>query len=330
MAIKSYPYSSVDGDRKITASDEAKRLDLIAGSGIIFDDATSFECSKVAGTMNVNVSAGSALVAGHGIISDATETVEISASDSTYSRIDVIALESNTNTDIRAGRVVVIKGIASATPVEPALSTEAGVAQIKLAKILIPASISSLSTATLTDMRMASVGKHKHSKAQITGVSSWNGIIGEIKAFAGSAAPTGTLLCDGSAVSRTTYSALFAVIGTNYGAGNGSTTFNLPNMKGKVPVGYNSAETEFNVLGKTGGEKTHINTIAEMPNHTHEISTTVHSEEGTHDWEFVVGTGAGTRALTLFKSITAAYTGGGGSHNNLQPYVAVNYIIVYA
>ncbi|GEM_PF-3303644 len=169
MAIKSYPYSSVDGDRKITASDEAKRLDLIAGSGIIFDVSTSFECSKVAGTMNVNVSAGSALVAGHAIISDSTETVEISASDSTYSRIDVIALKSNINTDIRAGRIVVIKGTAAAAiPVEPALSTEAGVVQIKLAKILIPASVASLSTATLTDLRTASVGKHNHSQAHIT------------------------------------------------------------------------------------------------------------------------------------------------------------------
>lgn len=64
-------------------------------------------------------------------------------------------------------------------------------------------------------------------------------------------APTGYLLCDGTAVSRTTYAGLYAVIGTTYGTGDGTTTFNLPNMKGKVPVGYDTSQTEFNTIGKT-------------------------------------------------------------------------------
>jgi hypothetical protein len=60
---------------------------------------------------------------------------------------------------------------------------------------------------------------------------------GMVAAYAGSSAPSGWLLCDGTAVSRTTYSALFAAIGTSYGAGDGSTTFNLPDLRGRVPVG---------------------------------------------------------------------------------------------
>ena len=64
-------------------------------------------------------------------------------------------------------------------------------------------------------------------------------------------APTGYLLCDGTAVSRTTYAGLYAVIGTTYGIGDGTTTFNLPNMKGRVPVGYDITQTEFNTIGKT-------------------------------------------------------------------------------
>jgi microcystin-dependent protein len=75
--------------------------------------------------------------------------------------------------------------------------------------------------------------------------------------FAGSTAPTGWLLCDGTAVSRTTYSDLFAITSTTYGVGDGSTTFNLPNLKGRVPVGLDTSQTEFDVLGETGGAKTH-------------------------------------------------------------------------
>lgn len=79
---------------------------------------------------------------------------------------------------------------------------------------------------------------------------------GSIMAFGSTTPPSGWLLCDGTAVSRTTYAALFAVIGTTYGAGDGSTTFNLPNLKGRAIVGYNSADTDFDTLGETGGAKT--------------------------------------------------------------------------
>ena len=78
---------------------------------------------------------------------------------------------------------------------------------------------------------------------------------GAVSAFAGSAAPTGWLLCDGSDVSRTTYSDLFAVVGTTYGAGDGSTTFGLPNLEGRVPVGLDAGQTEFDALAETGGSK---------------------------------------------------------------------------
>ena len=70
---------------------------------------------------------------------------------------------------------------------------------------------------------------------------------GAINAYSGSIAPTGWLLCDGAAVSRATYSDLFALIGTTYGAGNGTSTFNLPNLKGRVIVGLDSSQTEFDV-----------------------------------------------------------------------------------
>lgn len=79
---------------------------------------------------------------------------------------------------------------------------------------------------------------------------------GTIQAYAGSTAPAGYLVADGSAVSRTTYAALFAVIGTTYGAGDGSTTFNLPDLRGRAAVGLNPAEvgrTDVTALGKNEG-----------------------------------------------------------------------------
>jgi microcystin-dependent protein len=145
---------------------------------------------------------------------------------------------------------------------------------------------------------------------------------GVIKPYAGVSVPTGTLLCDGSAVSRTTYAALFAVIGTVWGAGDGSTTFNLPSLKGRVLAGRDSAQTEFSALAQTGGEKTHTLTIAEMPAHTHKVPDldrfSTHASSGT---EYST-----SGAETFEQSVSM---GGGGAHNNLQPYAVVNYIIVY-
>lgn len=85
--------------------------------------------------------------------------------------------------------------------------------------------------------------------------------------------PPGYLPCDGAAVSRTTYSDLFGVIGTTYGSGDGSTTFNVPNLKGKTIVGK-SADTEFDVLGETGGAKTINIAHTHTPNtHSHTFSS---------------------------------------------------------
>lgn len=140
---------------------------------------------------------------------------------------------------------------------------------------------------------------------------------GSVMQYAGSSAPTGWLLADGTAVSRTTYAALYAVIGTTYGVGDNSTTFNLPNLKGKVPVGRDSSDTSFDSLGETGGAKTHTLTIAEMPAHTHTTAVA-----GPTNADFGSG-----RTEVGSNPVTSSSTGGGGAHNNLQPYIVLNYII---
>ena len=143
---------------------------------------------------------------------------------------------------------------------------------------------------------------------------------GSITMYGGSTAPTGYLLCDGSAVSRTTYADLFTAIGTTYGTGDGSTTFNVPNVKGKVPVGRDSGDTSFDTLGETGGEKSHTLTVTEMPSHNHSLPNYYFTADGAYNVSGSNGTGTAGGAVT-------GYTGGGGAHNNLQPYIVFNYII---
>lgn len=148
---------------------------------------------------------------------------------------------------------------------------------------------------------------------------------GLINLWATGTAPTGWLLCQGQAVSRTTYAALFAIIGTTYGSGDGSTTFNLPNLQGRVPVGFDGAQTEFDTLGETGGAKTHTLTIDQIPSHNHPPLS-----PGTSFWGQESGSSFGASdqsAGTNQNLATTGNTGGGQAHNNLQPYITLNYII---
>jgi len=151
---------------------------------------------------------------------------------------------------------------------------------------------------------------------------------GGIQAYAGSSSPTGWLICDGSAVSRTTYSDLFAAISTTYGVGDGSTTFNLPDISGRVIAGKESTATLLTsggsgvdgaTLGATGGAEEHTLTEAEMPSHTHTQNyrpNTAPRSSGSTD--------------TTSPAATTPQTGSAGgdeAHNNVQPTIILNWII---
>ena len=167
---------------------------------------------------------------------------------------------------------------------------------------------------------------------------------GTIVQWPGVAAPTSWLICDGSAVARATYPSLFNAIGTTYGAGDGSSTFNLPNLKGKVAVGLDTSQTEFNSLGKTGGATTHTLSISEMPSHTHTGTTSSNgshthgginystSNDGSTNGNVRRDYGANYNQISFYAgdhthTFTTDSTGSGSAHNNLQPYVVLNYII---
>lgn len=144
---------------------------------------------------------------------------------------------------------------------------------------------------------------------------------GMIAPFGYSTAPTGWLLCDGSAVSRTDYSRLYDAIGAAWGAGDGSTTFNLPNFQRRTLVGMGGTGTATlgNTIASTGGTETHTLAIGEIPSHTH-------SQTNTNSLTLNAGTGA----AGTYPGVAAGSTGsagGGGSHNNMQPSAVVNWCI---
>jgi len=191
---------------------------------------------------------------------------------------------------------------------------------------------------------------------------------GLISAFAGLTIPDGWLLCDGTEVSRTVYARLFAAIGTLYGNGNGTTTFDLPLLSGRVVVGYFPELPELGDVGDSGGEREHALTTAELAQHTHVQDSHNHTQN-THNHTqsphvhvddrqatygvdtlvanttaYVLNRNQGNLAGPLSKSSVAAVNvttvatniaatatnqnaGSNTAHNNMPPYIILNYVI---
>lgn len=141
--------------------------------------------------------------------------------------------------------------------------------------------------------------------------------VGVVLPYAGSVLPSGGLylFCDGSEVSRSTYSDLFAAIGTSYGIGNGSTTFNLPDLRGRVPTGKGT-HTDVDQLGDNEGTALADRT----PSHHHTTTIQGNNSGGNNNTPFGYGdVGAGSNNHT--------YTSSGGTTLDKPPYLTLNYII---
>ena len=145
---------------------------------------------------------------------------------------------------------------------------------------------------------------------------------GMIVDFAGPTPPAGFLPCDGAAVSRTTYADLFAAIGVTWGAGDTTSTFNVPDLRRRATVGAGGTGTAVlgNALGNVGGAETHKLTGPEMPTHTHNLGAGVAIANGAIS-PFSAGAQGGGVLLNTDS------TGGDGAHNNMQPSAVVNKII---
>jgi microcystin-dependent protein len=171
-------------------------------------------------------------------------------------------------------------------------------------------------------------------------------IIGEftLAAFDPASPPDGWLECNGQAISRATYALLFAAIGTTWGIGDGSTTFNLPDARSQVLVGMDDGDADYDAIAKSGGDSTHQLLPAELPAHQHLLAT--HSWNHSHQIDAGItsgGTPPPWRAPTIgLYGATSIPAGAGGdhvhvvddsgetrdvAHNNKQPYLTLGYLI---
>lgn len=143
---------------------------------------------------------------------------------------------------------------------------------------------------------------------------------GAVMFYAAATPPAGWYACDGSAKSRTTDAALFAVVGTTFGAGDGSTTFNVPDGRSRnvVAAGQGTGLSLRN-LAATGGEESHVLTIPELPSHNHTISNAMPASGTTFQGSGVGAGGSGAASI--------GFTGGNGAHNVMDPFLVLTCMI---
>ena len=158
--------------------------------------------------------------------------------------------------------------------------------------------------------------------------------VGEIRIFRGNFAPSGWAVCNGQLLPISQNTALFSLLGTSYG-GDGRSTFALPNLQGRMPMGPGQGPgLSSRQLGDSGGEATHTLTEAELPAHSHGVKTSVSADTGTPAADRYLAPSSDGASLyhsptKLAPMATSASspTGGSWAHNNQQPGLGVNYII---
>lgn len=296
-------------------------------------------------SMNLEVAAGGAFIVGteaaaqgvYHLVNDAPFAVTISTSDATNDRIDLVIaqiLDDMYTGDDNLGQIIVVKGTAAGSPTPPAVPKNS----IVLAQVTVGHGVTSITTSHIADVRVQ--------------VATSTAITGELRMFGAGTPGAGWAPCDGSALSRTVYSALFAYLGTTWGPGDGVTTFNVPDLRGRGPIGAGTgAGLTARAVG-TGniGEEAHVLSTGEIPGHNHGVTDAGHAHgikdnNGRDATGNIMGTSASTgegyqsaptgdhASFTgldvqgATTGITTQSAGGGGGHNNMQPSAVVSFYI---
>lgn len=299
VTLKQYNGSSVQ------PTDDAVLYDTLMGvSGVIQGAACT-----IVGANQIRVATGRIMICGRMVsVDDELVTANVSTSGSQQGRLILRVDMANTETPAYFTTQV-------GTPL-PALVQE---------DINENGLIYEFAMATYTAGELA-ISDLKDAAYRLSKNNDYQNVPGAIQIWPGSTAPAGWLLCNGQAISRATYANLFGVLGSTYGQGDGSTTFNVPDLTGRVPVGANGT---YPPAGK-GGEAAHALTSAENGPHTHDrllwtdgqLVTLTGSEEGAYRVSFTYEKGGPNM-------ISTSESGQGQAHNNMQPYLAQHYIIKY-
>lgn len=292
--------------------------------------------------MNVRVTSGEIRIPyqnyAYNAWSDDFSVVSISTSDTTNPRIDRIVAyidrtmsfttnQVNNPGALKFKSVTGTPGSTPSAPIDSVVQTSVGTGNpwVELGKINLPALTSVINTGNIFETFL-----------NVNVAPQYSMFPGSIIDFAGTAAPSGWLLCYGQLVSRLKYSGLFSVIGTSYGMGDGSTTFAIPDLRGRVAAGKDnmggvSSNRLINriggtTLGASGGFEEITMTIAEMPVHSHgqQVSANSGSNPGRRDFA-----GEGPFQSGYSQGLNTYNEGGGTSHNNTQPTLILNKIIKY-
>lgn len=154
--------------------------------------------------------------------------------------------------------------------------------------------------------------------------------IGALMPYAGLATPAGWLLCKGQSLARSSYPDLFKAIGTLYGAADAQ-SFSIPDLRTRVPVGVSDNHVTFGQMGSKGGEERHTLLVSELPAHTHILKGVGKTFKGGLE-QTNLNAGSGWTTVTNYTAagkpnLEAAATGSNNPHNNMPPYIVLNYII---